>query len=167
MDQGKSPFKSDSSSYVPFVSRLDEMQSLPLPPSYLSMAADILSEMMTLKKMITDICHEMLAQNYQPNTTACIVTVKAPSISDFEIIKPISKGAYGRVFLAEKIKTKDIFAIKVLKREEMITNQQRQNILLEVCILALCDFCFPFFYFHSFSEMRCASVRSQSVWISP
>lgn len=34
------------------------------------------------------------------------------SIEDFEIIKPISRGAYGRVFLARKRATGDLFAIK-------------------------------------------------------
>lgn len=36
------------------------------------------------------------------------------SIEDFEIIKPISRGAFGRVFLARKRATGDLFAIKVL-----------------------------------------------------
>lgn len=35
------------------------------------------------------------------------------SIEDFEIIKPISRGAFGRVFLAKKRVTGDLFAIKV------------------------------------------------------
>lgn len=34
-------------------------------------------------------------------------------IEDFEIIKPISRGAFGRVFLARKRITNDFFAIKV------------------------------------------------------
>ncbi|GKB92213.1 probable serine/threonine protein kinase IREH1 isoform X1, partial [Tanacetum coccineum] len=34
------------------------------------------------------------------------------SIDDFEIIKPISRGAFGRVFLAKKRTTGDLFAIK-------------------------------------------------------
>ena len=33
--------------------------------------------------------------------------------ADFEIVKPISKGAFGRVFLAKKIVTGDVYAIKV------------------------------------------------------
>lgn len=37
------------------------------------------------------------------------------SIEDFEIIKPISRGAFGRVFLARKWATGDLFAIKVNK----------------------------------------------------
>ena len=36
------------------------------------------------------------------------------SIDDFEIMKPISRGAFGRVFLAKKRTTGDLFAIKVL-----------------------------------------------------
>ena len=35
------------------------------------------------------------------------------SIDEFEIIKPISRGAFGRVYLARKLATKDLFAIKV------------------------------------------------------
>lgn len=37
------------------------------------------------------------------------------SIEDFEIIKPISRGAFGRVFLAKKRVTGDLFAIKVIR----------------------------------------------------
>lgn len=37
------------------------------------------------------------------------------SIEDFEILKPISRGAFGRVFLAKKRVTGDIFAIKVIR----------------------------------------------------
>lgn len=35
------------------------------------------------------------------------------SISDFEILKPISRGAFGRVYLARKRATHDLYAIKV------------------------------------------------------
>lgn len=35
------------------------------------------------------------------------------SIDDFEIIKPISRGAFGRVYLARKRSTGDLYAIKV------------------------------------------------------
>jgi serine/threonine protein kinase len=42
------------------------------------------------------------------------VTKDRTSIDDFEIIKPISRGAFGRVFLAKKRTTGDLFAIKVI-----------------------------------------------------
>lgn len=35
------------------------------------------------------------------------------SINDFEILKPISRGAFGRVYLARKSVTGDLYAIKV------------------------------------------------------
>lgn len=35
------------------------------------------------------------------------------TINDFEILKPISRGAFGKVFLARKKTTGDLFAIKV------------------------------------------------------
>lgn len=34
-------------------------------------------------------------------------------IEDFEVLKPISRGAFGRVYLAKKRTTGDLYAIKV------------------------------------------------------
>jgi serine/threonine protein kinase len=58
-------------------------------------------------------------------------------ITDFDIIKPISRGAYGRVFLAKKKKTQDIFAIKVLKKEEVYKKKQYDRIMAERNIMAM------------------------------
>ncbi|OBZ70089.1 Serine/threonine-protein kinase cek1 [Grifola frondosa] len=57
------------------------------------------------------------------------------SIKDFEIIKPISKGAFGSVFLAKKKVTGDYFAIKVLKKADMIAKNQITNVKAERMIL--------------------------------
>lgn len=35
------------------------------------------------------------------------------TIDEFDIIRPISRGAFGRVYLARKLATGDLFAIKV------------------------------------------------------
>ncbi len=43
-------------------------------------------------------------------------TPASVSIDDFEIIKPISRGAFGRVYLARKKATGELFAIKVRGR---------------------------------------------------
>ncbi|ORX89263.1 hypothetical protein K493DRAFT_410535 [Basidiobolus meristosporus CBS 931.73] len=53
------------------------------------------------------------------------------SIKDFEIIKPISKGAFGSVYLAKKRTTGEYFAIKVLKKSDMITKNQVMNVKAE------------------------------------
>lgn len=57
------------------------------------------------------------------------------TIKDFEIIKPISKGAFGSVFLAKKKTTGDYFAIKVLKKADMIAKNQITNVKAERMIL--------------------------------
>ncbi|CAG8441902.1 11862_t:CDS:10 [Diversispora eburnea] len=55
---------------------------------------------------------------------------KIPSIQDFEIIKPISRGAFGKVYLARKKTTRDLYAIKILKKVDMV----RKNMVMEYLI---------------------------------
>lgn len=59
----------------------------------------------------------------------------APSIKDFEIIKPISRGAFGSVYLAKKVATGDYYAIKALKKSDMIAKNQITNVKAERTIL--------------------------------
>ena len=58
-----------------------------------------------------------------------------PSIKDFEIIKPISKGAFGSVYLSKKKTTGDYFAIKVLKKSDMVAKNQITNVKAERAIM--------------------------------
>lgn len=58
-----------------------------------------------------------------------------PSIRDFEIIKPISKGAFGSVYLAKKKSTGDYYAIKALKKADMVAKNQVANVKAERAIL--------------------------------
>lgn len=58
-----------------------------------------------------------------------------PSIRDFEIIKPISKGAFGSVYLSKKKSTGDYFAIKVLKKADMVAKNQVTNVKAERAIM--------------------------------
>ncbi|KAG0229331.1 hypothetical protein BGW41_003065 [Actinomortierella wolfii] len=58
-----------------------------------------------------------------------------PSIKDFDFIKPISKGAFGSVFLAKKRATGDYYAVKVLKKSDMIAKNQVTNVKAERLIL--------------------------------
>lgn len=62
-----------------------------------------------------------------------------PSFKDFDVIKPISKGAFGSVYLAKKILTGDYFAIKVLRKADMIAKNQISNIKSERFILSRLD----------------------------
>ncbi|KAI0385819.1 hypothetical protein F5Y04DRAFT_157636 [Hypomontagnella monticulosa] len=58
-----------------------------------------------------------------------------PSIKDFEIIKPISKGAFGSVYLSKKKSTGEYFAIKVLKKADMVAKNQVTNVKAERAIM--------------------------------
>lgn len=58
-----------------------------------------------------------------------------PSIKDFQIIKPISRGAFGSVYLAKKVATGDYYAIKALKKSDMIAKNQITNVKAERTIL--------------------------------
>ncbi|CAI5744301.1 unnamed protein product [Peronospora destructor] len=58
------------------------------------------------------------------------------SIRDFQIVKPISKGAFGKVYLARKKTTGDQYAIKVLAKEHLLRKNQIQQIETERNILA-------------------------------
>lgn len=60
---------------------------------------------------------KMLLDNASQSSTMSTPSHPLPkertSIDDFEIIKPISRGAFGKVYLARKRTTGDLFAIKV------------------------------------------------------
>jgi Protein kinase domain len=63
------------------------------------------------------------------------------SIRDFEIIKPISRGSFGHVVLARKRATGDVFAIKILKKKEMVRKNQDDHARNERNILAVAHDC--------------------------
>jgi len=65
-----------------------------------------------------------------------IYLLHKPSINDFEIIKPISKGAYGRVFLVRKRATGNLYAMKVIKKSDTLHKNQQKNVKMERDILA-------------------------------
>lgn len=45
---------------------------------------------------------------------ASVEVAKPPSIEDFMVLKPISRGAFGKVFLARKKNNSKLYAVKVL-----------------------------------------------------
>ncbi|KAJ3106270.1 hypothetical protein HDU97_006721 [Phlyctochytrium planicorne] len=75
-----------------------------------------------------------------------------PSIKDYEIIKPISKGAFGSVYLAKKRITGDYYAIKVLRKSDMIAKNQVMNIKAERMILTQLDSPFVVRLYFSFQS---------------
>jgi serine/threonine-protein kinase RIM15 len=71
-----------------------------------------------------------VSSNPQPQPRASPLSIK-----DFEMIKPISKGAFGSVHLAKKKATGEYFAIKALKKADMIAKNQVTNVKAERAIM--------------------------------
>ncbi|TDG45099.1 hypothetical protein AWZ03_008524 [Drosophila navojoa] len=74
---------------------------------------------------------------------------KLPTIKDFVIIKPISRGAFGKVFLGYKHNDPNkLFAIKVMRKSEMINKNMVSQVITERNALALSrsPFCVNLFY---------------------
>lgn len=64
---------------------------------------------------------------------------KVPDITQFEILKPLGVGGYGKVYLVKKKKTGDMYAMKVLKKQDLINKNMVDRVLLERDILASSD----------------------------
>ncbi|KAJ2736163.1 hypothetical protein H4R23_002064 [Coemansia sp. Cherry 401B] len=62
---------------------------------------------------------------------------RMPSIEDFDFVKPISRGAFGRVYLTRKKATQDLFAIKVMRKKDMINKNMVTQALAERRALSL------------------------------
>lgn len=74
---------------------------------------------------------------------------KLPDINDFCIIKPISRGAFGKVFLGYKKSNIDVmYAIKVMKKTDMVNKNMVSQVVNERNALALTKspFCVQLYY---------------------
>lgn len=73
-----------------------------------------------------------------------------PDISDFTIIKPISRGSFGKVFLGHRNSTPDVFyAIKAMRKEDLVRKNSVEKVVKErqAQVLAAPDpFCVKLFY---------------------
>ena len=81
---------------------------------------------------------EAMGRPSSPRLTAAVGNQRPAaqtSIKDFEIIKPISRGAFGSVYLAKKKSTGDYYAIKVLKKADMVAKNQVTNVKAERAIM--------------------------------
>ncbi|KAK8791031.1 hypothetical protein WA158_005662 [Blastocystis sp. Blastoise] len=79
-------------------------------------------------------------------------TIGKPSIRDFQLLKPISRGAYGKVFLARKITTGDLYAIKTMNKRELIRKNQTAHIQAEQRIMSQANNPFVVKLYYSFQS---------------
>ncbi|XP_029102307.1 serine/threonine-protein kinase greatwall [Scleropages formosus] len=74
---------------------------------------------------------------------------KPPSIEDFHIIKPISRGAFGKVYLSRKRSNSKLYAIKVVNKADMVDKNMTEQMRAERNALALSKSPFVVHLFYS------------------
>ncbi|XP_062335262.1 serine/threonine-protein kinase greatwall [Osmerus eperlanus] len=74
---------------------------------------------------------------------------KPPSIEDFVVLKPISRGAFGKVYLARKKCNPRLYAIKVMKKADMVDKNMMNQMKAERNALALSKSPFVVHLFYS------------------
>ncbi|MEW5318651.1 MAG: hypothetical protein WDW38_009857 [Sanguina aurantia] len=95
-----------------------------------------------------------MARGSDPGDSGTSTPRSAPgmSIDEFDIIKPISRGAFGRVYLARKHATGDLFAIKVMKKRDLIRKNMVESVTNERNILAMANNPFVVRFYYSFTS---------------
>ncbi|CAN9506445.1 unnamed protein product [Ophioblennius macclurei] len=74
---------------------------------------------------------------------------KPPSIEDFSVLKPISRGAFGKVYLARKKSNARLYAVKVMKKADMVDKNMTGQMKAERDALALSKSPFVVHLFYS------------------
>ncbi|XP_037311833.2 serine/threonine-protein kinase greatwall [Pungitius pungitius] len=74
---------------------------------------------------------------------------KPPSIEDFVVLKPISRGAFGKVYLARKKCSEQLYAIKVMRKADMVDKNMTGQMKAERDALALSKSPFVVHLFYS------------------
>lgn len=74
------------------------------------------------------------------------------TVNDFSVISTIGKGSYGKVLLVKKKDNDKIYAMKILKKKEMMKRKQVEHIKTERKILELIDHPFIIKLRHAFQN---------------
>lgn len=53
---------------------------------------------------------------------------KPAALQDFQIVKMIGKGTFGKVFLVRQVDSGKLFAMKCIRKDIILENEQMENI---------------------------------------
>ena len=83
-----------------------------------------------------------------------IVTSKKVELEDFEIIKTIGRGSVGKILLVKFIRTGDLYSIKSMRKDQLLSESLIDNVLDEKIILSegQCEFILQLSFFFQSPE---------------
>jgi serine/threonine protein kinase len=81
-------------------------------------------------------------KEYEQMVTNKTKEVGSCSINDFVMLQVIGKGSYGKVILVKKKDTQKHYALKILKKEEIMRKKQYDHTMAERSILGNVDYPF-------------------------
>jgi len=73
--------------------------------------------------------------SFQGETFPRSTTLSPPRLDSFKMIKVIGKGSFGKVYLVKEIKTGDMYALKVLRKDNIIKRNQVEHTKTERNVL--------------------------------
>jgi serum/glucocorticoid-regulated kinase 2 len=95
----------------------------------------VLNNQQSIEKMFA-VAESSSAGDQKNSATIYSKDKKTISIDSFKCLKVLGKGAYGKVQLVEKLDTKELFAMKSLRKAEIIEQDQVEHTKAERMILA-------------------------------
>jgi len=98
-----------------------------------------LEKTMESMKLSQDVKKQMQLKLEQEETNYARKRRKKLTVNDFETVAIIGRGAFGEVRVVRKKDNKKVYAMKVMKKNEMLKKNQVQHIRAERDVLALAD----------------------------
>lgn len=98
--------------------------------------------------------HARSSQGDESNASAEESATDQVTIDDFKIIKLISGGAHGRVFLAQKYATGDFFAVKAIRKRDLVYKNMMDQVIAERDALIAAANPFTIKLYYSFTSAR-------------
>ncbi|XP_048115842.1 microtubule-associated serine/threonine-protein kinase 2 isoform X3 [Alosa alosa] len=122
--------------------------------SQLGLTRDPLEEIAQLTSYDSGIAETPETDDSSQSLSAALRSRRKPCENDFEMIKLISNGAYGAVYLVRHRETKQRFAMKKINKQNLILRNQIQQAFVERDILTFAENPFVVSMYCSFETRR-------------